>query len=62
MRARPGTDSAIIRLDPEGMTDPRRAIPARKAEKNVDTPTRNPLLLFLLFGLCLLRAAQRTLF
>jgi hypothetical protein len=30
------------------------------SKKSVDTTTRNPMLLFLLFGLFLLRYAQRT--
>jgi hypothetical protein len=61
-RARPGTDSAIIRLGPEGLLAPPGISGRGPARKNVDTTTRNPMLLFLLFGLFLLRAAQRTLF
>jgi hypothetical protein len=33
---------------------------SRQSKENVDITTRNPLLLFLLFGLFLLRAAQRS--
>lgn len=41
----------------------RQAVPAISClPKNVDAHTRNPMLSFLLFGLFLLRAAQRTLF
>jgi hypothetical protein len=56
VKARPGADSAISRLGLEEVI-PRQAV---LATKNVDTTTRNPLFLFLLFGLFLLRFAQRT--
>ena len=59
-QARPGTDSAIFRLGLQGST--RQAVPAgqRPGAKSVDKTTRKPLFLFWLFGLFLLRAAQRT--
>jgi hypothetical protein len=51
IQARPGTGSAMFRLGPEEL-GPRRAMPA---PEHVRTTTRNPLFLFRLFGLFLLR-------
>ena len=56
---RPGMGSAIVRLGREGSIRP--AFPAGRSPKNdVETTTRNPLFLFLLSGLFLLRFEQRT--
>lgn len=58
-QARPGTGSAIFQ--PRRRRRTRAAVPAGTIPlKNVDAATRNPLFLLRLFGLLLLRYAQRT--
>ena len=61
-QARPGTDSAIFHLGPEGVPAGSSGWAVAAGGKMWAATTRNPLFLFLLFGLFLLRAAQRTLF